>query len=65
MNGLFYIAIRHDDWCLYWFTNDPGSCNCNPTYERTEITDENMEEMVEQIERNEDCARKLRRSKRS
>lgn len=65
MNGLFYLAVRHNDWCLYWSTNDPGSCNCNPEYEYTEITDDNQEQMIKEMALNEDAARKIRRGKRN
>lgn len=65
MNELFYLAVRHDDWCLYWSTDDPGCCNCTPEYEYTEITDDNQEQIIKEMARNEDAARKTRRGKRN
>lgn len=64
-SGVFYLAIQHDDWCLYWSTNDPGSCNCNPTMSEMEVTEENIQEASELISKDMKGAQKLREGRRN
>jgi hypothetical protein len=64
-NGLFYLSVAHDDWCLYWTTNDPARCNCEPVYEQIEVTDENVNQVGEQLRRDMESAQKTRQGKQN
>lgn len=64
-SAVFYLAIEHDDWCLYWTTDDPASCNCSPTVRETAVNDDNIQEVSELIADDNRRANKLRQGRRS
>jgi hypothetical protein len=38
--GLWILRIEHDDWCRFFTTGDPDSCNCNPDQRLVHVGDE-------------------------
>lgn len=59
------LSIYHDDWCGYFITSSPASCNCVPDVELTEVTDDNIEQVAEKVVRDEKRSQQLKLSRRN
>ncbi len=59
------LTVAHDDWCGYFVTGSPESCNCVPDVEMVTVTDTNADAVAQKTCADEKRSQQLKRARRN